>query len=163
MPRIRADRRSTCMLFLLSFSVALLSSVASIYYLAGARYISTLDLFFARMRSAISSFLLPLLASFALASNGRRQSNTQSNNTPYAVKIPPLTTPWTDNVGRNAWPEYPRPQLQRSEWLNLNGIWTYENASGLDAVNSPPHSQKLPNEVLVPSCLESGLSGEVNI
>lgn len=49
--------------------------------------------------------------------------------------------------------------MQRSQWKNLNGIWTYENASSLDAVNSPPSNSKLANEVLVPSCLESGLSG----
>ena len=28
--------------------------------------------------------------------------------------------------------EYPRPQFERSEWINLNGEWTYE----LDLVNT---------------------------
>ena len=23
-------------------------------------------------------------------------------------------------------PEYPRPQFERTEWINLNGTWTYE-------------------------------------
>ncbi|KAK4892881.1 hypothetical protein LTR49_028548 [Elasticomyces elasticus] len=83
----------------------------------------------------------------------------KSNGTGYAVKTPPLTTPWTYTVGTNPWPEYPRPQLQRSQWQSLNGIWTYQNASSLDAVNSPPTGHTLANEVLIPSCLESGLSG----
>ena len=32
-------------------------------------------------------------------------------------------------------PEYPRPQFERSEWINLNGTWTYEfdfSKSGLE-------------------------------
>ncbi|WP_145740091.1 glycoside hydrolase family 2 protein [Saccharopolyspora dendranthemae] len=61
---------------------------------------------------------------------------------------PPLTTPWTDQVGPdNALPEYPRPQLTRERWLNLNGLWDYtggENAT---------------EQILVPYPPESGLSG----
>lgn len=71
-----------------------------------------------------------------------------------------MTTSWTDQVGTNPWPEYPRPQLQRLEWQNLNGLWQYQNASGLDAVQNPPIGQSLANEVLVPSCLEGSLSGK---
>ena len=37
-----------------------------------------------------------------------------------------LKTPWTDLVDRNnPWPEYPRPQLARKAWINLNGPWEY--------------------------------------
>ncbi|MDT5032018.1 MAG: hypothetical protein QOC94_2189, partial [Actinoplanes sp.] len=36
------------------------------------------------------------------------------------VGIPPLATPWTNQVGPdNALPEYPRPQLTRESWQNL--------------------------------------------
>ncbi|THC93497.1 hypothetical protein EYZ11_007021 [Aspergillus tanneri] len=87
-----------------------------------------------------------------------RQTNSQQT-IQYAAKQPPLTTPWTDKVGTNPWPEYPRPQFKRSKWKNLNGIWQYQSASGLDAVQNPPFEQPFTNEVLVPSCLESGLSG----
>lgn len=109
--------------------------------------------------------LLLLRVSLVLASNygdnispgsGRRQN---INTTAYAVKEPPLTTDWTYKVGTNPWPEYPRPQLQRSEWQSLNGVWTYQNASSLDSVNNPPLNQTLANAVLIPSCLESGISG----
>ena len=92
----------------------------------------------------------------ATAINYPRQAN---GSTAYTVQTPPLDTPWTYEVGTNPWPQYPRPQLKRSQWQSLNGIWTYQNASSLDAVNSPPFGQTLANEVLVPSCLESGLSG----
>lgn len=37
-------------------------------------------------------------------------------------KMPPLSTPWTAQVSpANALPEYPRPQLVRTDWQNLNG------------------------------------------
>ncbi|KAB8074908.1 glycoside hydrolase superfamily [Aspergillus leporis] len=106
------------------------------------------------------SYLVPLLAAYALATgNGPLHLNKARQAAPYAVKEPPLTTPWTHKVGTNPWPEYPRPQLERSEWKNLNGIWQYQNAESLASLESPPFGQPLAQEVLVPSCLESGLSG----
>lgn len=114
----------------------------------------------------LHSLSLPLLGASILAQVQAHaippRSTAHQNvgrSTPYEVKEPPLTTSWTHKVGTNPWPEYPRPQLQRSEWQNLNGIWQYQSASGLDALNSPPTGKNLENEVLVPSCLESGLSG----
>jgi hypothetical protein len=72
-------------------------------------------------------------------------------------KAPPLTTPWTSQVSpTNALPEYPRPQLVRSEWQNLNGVWEFAGASN---INTPPVGQTLPEGVLVPYPIESGLSG----
>ena len=140
--------------FLSFLFIALLSSIAFICCCTWPEFILALNISSIDMRFVVN-LIFPLLVPFALASNGRRQSNS----TGYAIKTPPLTTPWTDQVGTNPWPEYPRPQLQRAEWLNLNGIWTYQNASSLDALSTPPFNQTLPNEVLVPSCLESGLSG----
>lgn len=79
--------------------------------------------------------------------------------TPYAVQKPPLDTDWTYNVGTNPWPEYPRPQLVRHDgWKSLNGLWTWRAASGTRDLVAPP-SGLLDREVLVPSCIESGLSG----
>jgi len=108
-------------------------------------------------------FSLGLLASLA-AGGGLATAHVlprQANSTgSYAVKTPPLDTRWTYSVGTNPWPEYPRPQLERSQWKNLNGIWRYQNASSEDAVQNPPFGQTLAQEVLIPSCLESGLSGE---
>ncbi|KAN0099295.1 glycoside hydrolase family 2 protein [Hyaloscypha variabilis] len=97
-----------------------------------------------------TTFFGPLLATATLAQNGTKL-------TKYAVQTPPLTTNWTYTVGTNPWPEYPRPQLARSDWQSLNGIWTYQNTTSLNG--TPPFGQVLPNEVLIPSCLESGLSG----
>src|SRR5512137_2885905 len=37
-----------------------------------------------------------------------------------------LMTPWAAQVSpTNALPEYPRPQMVRREWFNLNGLWEF--------------------------------------
>jgi hypothetical protein len=75
-------------------------------------------------------------------------------------KTPPLSTPWTDQVGpRNALPEYPRPQLVRSRWLNLNGVWDYTGRSAQTALANPPSADAYREHILVPYPAESALSG----
>ncbi|GAB1513850.1 LamG-like jellyroll fold domain-containing protein [Actinophytocola sp. KF-1] len=70
---------------------------------------------------------------------------------------PPLTTPWTHLVGPdNALPEYPRPQLTRPEWKNLNGVWEFAGAAEGEA---PPIGESLGERILVPYPVESALSG----
>ncbi|KAL3429525.1 glycoside hydrolase superfamily [Aspergillus tetrazonus] len=103
--------------------------------------------------SLLSRAMLPLLQISLIG------AGLTSAATPYALQQPPLTTDWTEEVGTNPWPEYPRPQLQRSQWQNLNGVWQYRDARNAAAIDSPPFGQSLDTEVLVPSCLESGLSG----
>lgn len=57
-------------------------------------------------------------------------------------------------------PEYPRPQLFRARWLNLNGPWAFAFDPGLSGVaRGLPQASALPGEILVPFCPESGLSG----
>ncbi|KAK8068987.1 glycoside hydrolase superfamily [Apiospora phragmitis] len=81
----------------------------------------------------------------------------------YQVQTPPLDTEWTYKVGTNPWPEYPRPLLQRPQWQNLNGIWKYRRAD--PEARMAPINESFANaaDVLVPSCLESGLSGVQDI
>jgi len=72
-------------------------------------------------------------------------------------KDPPLSTPWTDQVGPdNALPEYPRPQLTRKDWQNLNGVWEFAAA---DDLSTPPTGRTLEERILVPFPVESALSG----
>jgi len=67
----------------------------------------------------------------------------------------PLKTRWARDVSpENAHPEYPRPQLVRSEWLNLNGLWELA-ISPKDA----PRPEQYPSQILVPFPVESALSG----
>jgi hypothetical protein len=68
-----------------------------------------------------------------------------------------LRTPWADRVGPdNALPEYPRPQLTRPDWQNLNGRWEFAPAR---AGEQPPVGRTLPERILVPYPVESQLSG----
>lgn len=85
--------------------------------------------------------------------------------TAYAVQKPPLDTTWTYDVSPDArWPSYPRPQLRRSDWQSLNGIWQWQdykrngNFFGYNVTSLPKGA--FDKQVLVPSCLESGLSGK---
>ena len=66
-----------------------------------------------------------------------------------------LTTSWGRAVTpENAWREYPRPQLVRSEWTSLNGKWEYAIASA--AADEPA---KYDGTILVPFGVETPLSG----
>jgi hypothetical protein len=67
----------------------------------------------------------------------------------------PLTTRWTKDVTpENAWPEYPRPQMVRKAWQNLNGLWDFAMTAKGDAL--PAAFEK---KILVPFAPESSLSG----
>jgi hypothetical protein len=103
----------------------------------------------------LTGFTAAWLASNTLAAS---IAPRQNNNTDYKIGNITLDTPWTDKVGINPWPEYPRPRLQRTLWKNLNGVWRYQNAKAGD-LDSPPFGQRLEAPVLVPFCLESALSG----
>ena len=67
----------------------------------------------------------------------------------------PLLTRWAAAVSpTNVWPEYPRPQLVRADWKNLNGLWDYALT---DAATS--HPPVFDGKILVPFPVESALSG----
>ncbi|MBP8260711.1 MAG: glycoside hydrolase family 127 protein [Verrucomicrobia bacterium] len=57
----------------------------------------------------------------------------------------PLMTRWAGDVSpAQPHPEYPRPQLERAEWLNLNGLWDYS----IEDVTGTPRGavkDKVPN------------------
>ncbi|MGV0741503.1 glycoside hydrolase family 2 protein [Mycolicibacterium sp. XJ870] len=75
-------------------------------------------------------------------------------------KKPPLSTPWTHLVEPgNALPEYPRPQMARTRWLNLNGGWGYTGRSMQDAEQPAPSAGEYDERILVPYPTESALSG----
>lgn len=67
-----------------------------------------------------------------------------------------MNTPWTDKVDKKLpLPEYPRPQMVRENWINLNGYWNYAiNKSSRRPIN-------FDGEIVVPFSPESELS-EVN-
>lgn len=66
-----------------------------------------------------------------------------------------MKTKWAAEVSEETpWPEYPRPQLVRENWTNLNGKWDYA-ITAKDA----PHPEAWDGKILVPFCVESQLSG----
>ncbi len=57
-------------------------------------------------------------------------------------------------------PEYPRPQFERSEWLNLNGMWDYAfDFSNTGEQREWFNSKAFDSKIRVPFCPESRLSG----
>ncbi len=57
-------------------------------------------------------------------------------------------------------PEYPRPQFERSDWINLNGEWTYVFDFGKSGHQRGfTESKGFDDKILVPFCPESSLSG----
>ena len=78
-----------------------------------------------------------------------------SNGFAWAPVVGHLMTKYADSVNPNSvWPEYPRPQLVRSQWTNLNGLWNY--AITADRTTRP---ERWESRILVPFPLESSLSG----
>ena len=73
----------------------------------------------------------------------------------WTPKQGPLATRWTAEVSpESVLIEYPRPQMRRPDWKNLNGLWKFS----IRATNEPQLS-KWEGEILVPFCIESALSG----
>ncbi|MBM0256393.1 AbfB domain-containing protein [Micromonospora sp. 4G55] len=73
------------------------------------------------------------------------------------AKPAPLTTPWTAQaLSGTPLPEYPRPQMTRPDWQNLNGEWQLRQSATDDP---PPFGTTLPERINVPFPVESALSG----
>ncbi|MDZ7265314.1 MAG: chitobiase/beta-hexosaminidase C-terminal domain-containing protein [candidate division KSB1 bacterium] len=66
-----------------------------------------------------------------------------------------ITTRWTEKVRPNCvLPEYPRPQMVREKWKNLNGLWDYAVRTKDDSL-----PEAFEGKILVPFPIESALSG----
>ena len=90
------------------------------------------------LAAAVSAVLLPSCAS-------------QPEWTPVGDRI---MTFWGENLDpENVLQEYPRPQLVRDRWINLNGLWEY----AITPVDAVP--EKMDGHILVPFAVESALSG----
>ena len=82
----------------------------------------------------------------------------------------PLITPFGQKINlQNPFPEYPRPQMERSEWMNLNGSWDYTitpidfvPVQGLTTQSSWTTGAiptKWTGKILVPFAIDAPLSG----
>lgn len=96
-----------------------------------------------------------VICTLAIAFTAVGASMAQSNWQPAPFR---LATRWAKDVSpANALKEYPRPQMVRENWTNLNGLWDYAITPADDAGRSFP--SKADGQILVPYPLESALSG----
>jgi len=66
-----------------------------------------------------------------------------------------IKTTWGEKIDvKQVLPEYPRPQLKRKEWKNLNGLWDYRIQHKFASFPAG-----YPGKILVPFAVESSLSG----
>jgi hypothetical protein len=66
-----------------------------------------------------------------------------------------MMTKWGRELKADAvWQEYPRPQMERGGWTNLNGLWDYAVTAKEETTPAAWAGQ-----ILVPFCPESSLSG----
>jgi beta-galactosidase/beta-glucuronidase len=75
---------------------------------------------------------------------------------PWKIVPGHITTPWAEDVDPHLpHPEYPRPQMVRDSWQNLNGLWDYQ-VTKQSATTTP---ESFAGQILVPFPIESALSG----
>ena len=100
------------------------------------------------MKTLVASLLLALGLSLVAPASARGE---------WHMKKAPLMTRFAADVDPKApLPEYPRPQMTRDDWLNLNGLWQYQPGKEGDAT---PAGKTLSSEILVPFPVESAISG----
>ena len=76
----------------------------------------------------------PSLESYDLMLQFQRMRNKVQRE-PLGQQLRSMDSVWTGSVSPEApWPEYPRPQMQRSAWLNLNGSWEFAGSASLCAI-----------------------------
>ncbi len=81
-------------------------------------------------------------------------SCTRNPEISWKIAENPILTEWASKVDPlKPWPEYPRPDMVRKNWINLNGLWEY----AITVRDMKP--EKWDGTILVPYPVESALSG----
>lgn len=81
--------------------------------------------------------------------------NANAQTSEWVMKKERIVTSWSEQVDPSRpLPEYPRPQLVRENWQNLNGLWNYRITAKSESM---PDSYN--GKILVPFAIESALSG----
>jgi len=98
---------------------------------------------------SLRSARAPLALAFLALAGAWRPAGLRAQDT-----LPALQTRWARDVtAEHVLPEYPRPQLARGAWQNLNGLWDYA-VTAKDA----PQPAAWDGRILVPFPIESQLS-----
>lgn len=92
-----------------------------------------------------------LFISFSLLTAGLVIAQSPAQNLPRKA---PIMSRWEKQLTpENAWREYPRPQLVRKQWQNLNGMWDYAITA-----KTAPAPTNFSGKILVPFAVESTVS-----
>lgn len=95
--------------------------------------------------------LLFIFLSLTLLTAGLVIAQSPAQNLPRAA---PIMSRWEKQLTpENAWREYPRPQLVRKQWQNLNGMWDYAITA-----KTAPVPTNFSGKILVPFAIESTVS-----
>jgi hypothetical protein len=107
----------------------------------------------------MNSIRRPILTSLLyVALAGLNPANAQTTNTWHPVPGN-LMTRWAKSVSpTKPLPDYPRPQMARKEWTNLNGLWDYA-LIGVEVA----HPQTYQGKILVPYPIETAPSRSPNL
>ncbi len=98
-----------------------------------------------------STHLLFVSFSLTLLGAGGTIAQTTASN---QVRSAPIMSRWEKQITpENAWREYPRPQMVRKQWQNLNGLWDYAITP-----KTAPQPTDFSGKILVPFCVESTIS-----
>ncbi|WP_343693856.1 sugar-binding domain-containing protein, partial [Chitinophaga sp.] len=101
------------------------------------------------MKTRTLPFLILLLL-YSACLHDKAHSDSDWHMQPVTIQ-----TPWASQVSPvHPLPEYPRPQMVRPQWQNLNGLWDYA-ITAWDAAAPTTYQGK----ILVPFPIESALSG----
>lgn len=74
----------------------------------------------------------------------------------WQMKQARIMTPWAEKVDPDkVLDDYPRPQMVRANWYNLNGIWDFTKVEKMNYNASQSYDKK----ILVPFPMESAISG----
>jgi beta-galactosidase/beta-glucuronidase len=104
------------------------------------------------MNRTVRGLLFALVLASTASLTGAQQARPAA---PGRVYTSDQVTRWGKAVTPdNAWRSYPRPQMKRSAWLNLNGLWDYAIRP-----KAAPRPSAMDGRILVPFALESRLSG----
>jgi len=81
-------------------------------------------------------------------------SCTHNNEINWKLADNPILTKWATDVDPlKPWLQYPRPDMVRNKWINLNGLWDY----AITPKDMKP--EKWDGSILVPYPVESAISG----
>ena len=114
---------------------------------------------FVLLKTGLFALAFAFVVVVAYAPSVRAQDETVNESTPWQAKEGPAY----DALGqrrltreRSGARPYPRPDMRRSRWMNLNGLWEYAFAESAEADVPLGQPQPLGGQILVPFAVGVG-------